>query len=117
MRRVLAIALSLYLAAPLFARADMTLDTYTKLMNGSAQERVIAETYIEGVGDGYSWANTHLEQKKMPLIFCYNGTVSKQFFNKLATEAISKYLAKNGPRNVPMGLLLEYQLRATYPCK
>ncbi len=94
----------------------MTLDAYSKLMNGSVQERALAETYVEGIGDGYSWANTYLAKRKLPLIFCYDGATSKALFNRLAGEAVEKYLARNGPKNVPMGLLLEYHLRATYPC-
>ena len=117
MRKLAALALILCATTPLSVNAELTLDAYTKLLNGNAQERAIAETYIEGVGDGYSWANTNLAQKKLPLIYCYDGATNKQFFNKHAAEAVSKYVAKNGPRNVPMGLLLEYQLRATYPCR
>ena len=121
MRKFLLIALTLTVCTtyPLLANAEMTLDAYTRLMKGTAQERELAETYIEGVGEGYSWANTELSKRKMPLLFCYNGAISKPFFNKLAADEIAKYLAviPNAPRKVPMAVMLKHQLQSTYPCK
>lgn len=119
MRKLLLIALAVFTAYPMLAKAEMTLDAYTRLMKGTAQERELAETYIESVGDGYSWANTELRKRKIPLLFCYDGAASKQFFNKLAAAEIAKYLAvvPNSPRNVPMTVMLKHQLLSTYPCQ
>jgi len=119
MRKLLLLFLAMCTVYPLIANAEMTLDAYTRLIKGTAQERELAETYIEGVGEGYSWANTELAKRKTPLLFCYNGTISKQIFNKLAADEIAKYLAVNPnlPRNVPMTLMLKHQLQSTYPCQ
>jgi hypothetical protein len=119
MRKLLLVTLAVSAAYPLLAKAEMSLDTYTRFMRGTAQERELAETYIEGVGEGYSWANTELAKRKMPLLFCYNGPVSKKLFNKLAADEIAKYLATipNAPRNVPMTVMLKHQLQTTYPCQ
>jgi hypothetical protein len=96
----------------------MTLETYMKLMTGSASERAVAETYIDGLGDGFTWANTELEANKMPLLFCYRGATSKQLFNKHAAEAVSKYFAKKGPTmKVPLSIMLLYRLKEAYPCQ
>jgi hypothetical protein len=118
MRGFLVVVTFLFAVSSSPCKAEMTLETYMKLMTGSASERAVAETYIDGLGDGFTWANTELEANKMPLLFCYRGATSKQLFNKHAAEAVSKYFAKKGPTmKVPLSIMLLYRLKEAYPCQ
>lgn len=98
--------------------AEMTIDTYEKLINGSTAEKTLAESYVDALGTGYSWANTHLEKRKSALLFCYPGAINKEFFNKHLKEGISTYLSRGGPtKQVPLSVVLLYKLEAAFPCK
>lgn len=73
----------------------------------------IYRNYIDGLGTGYSWANTQLALEKRKMLFCQPANLA------LETENYVRIL-NAGIRTTDVGLIeliLINQLIKTFPCK
>jgi hypothetical protein len=62
----LPVLLSLTLAVP--CSADITVKEY--LAHKKTEERAITGAYLNGVGQGFSWANFWMKEKGIPPMYC-----------------------------------------------
>ena len=109
---MLAIAAVSCIAQPAAAasRSDTTATEAIILYKGGDRDLMV---YFLGLGEGMAWANSYLQFKKAPLIFCGpSGFSSRQLFDILAG-----FVAKN-PKvgELKIGNALMVSLRDAYPC-
>jgi len=112
-RFFLAVLITIWIA-PVYA--DVNLEEY-EAVKGTDSFKL----YISGVGAGYYWANIHLAiDRKLSPIYCQPGKVGLNANNYL--QILDNYLsqpetkASTSPTS-PLGLILLFALRDTFPCK
>ena len=102
------------------AYADLTVNVYSELSQGSETEQAIVQNYVGGVGKGYLWANLTLHKNKQAELFCYDGDYSIEDFNSIAAESVNTII--NHPKydkttdETPVEMLLLYKLQEMHPC-
>lgn len=79
------------------------------------------KAYLDGVGNGWLWANAKLESKKQPLLFCVPSTLRLTADNYLGLID-AKIKAARGAQGglnekAPIELILLTALEEAFPCK
>ena len=77
---------------------------------------LVLKTYINGVGEGYGWANVENGSAKNPLIYCQPAKLALSGLNYI--DIIDRELeAFNYPMDTPIEFVLLMGLKRTFPCK
>jgi len=100
--------------------ADISINDFQKIaLKGTHEQKQAVEMYIGGVGAGYKWANTALQNFKQPLLFCFDGDMTTKDFYNMALEAISLRKKSNNAKDdgdTPTEMVLLIHLKKKYTC-
>lgn len=92
----------------------LTLDRYE-----SVKDDNVFKLYINGVGEGYSWANVFLKREDRPPLYCPPETMPLTPDNYL--YILSSFIKRDRRTplkpNFPLEMLLMKALQEAFPCK
>lgn len=93
------------------ACADVGVDYFLKISNGTKLEKHSMEMYVGGVANGYLNANAILSAKNQPQLFCYEGNIDTKKAYELTLQAVHESKTTN-----TIEVLLLLKLISHYPC-
>lgn len=116
MKRSRVLFVLLGLMFPSLACADLTIEAYQDLQQGSPTDKAMVEMYVGGTAKGYLWANTILVRKGQSPLFCFDGDLHTSQANKIAGEGVAKGLSRGLESDTPVEMMLLLELQQRYPC-
>lgn len=116
MKRLVAFGVAMVLTFFATASSALPLSKYKKAQFSHAGA---FNDYLDGVGNGYVWANAELEARNSPLLFCQpDMELSQGHFVTLFLEEVERPSSgKAWEKDAPIELILLTALEQTFPCK
>jgi hypothetical protein len=116
MTRLVAFGVAMVLTFLATASSALPLSKYKKAQFGHTGA---FNDYLNGVGNGYVWANAELQARNSPLLFCQSDMELTQgnFVTLFLVEVERPSSGKAWDKDAPIELVLLTALEQTFPCK
>jgi len=114
MKKIL-IIVTLFFLSGVSAHADITIKIYKELRTKKSDSIKI---YVGGVAEGFDWANSALENKAQPPLYCVPPKlpITNDGYLAILDNSLEEPVGKAMQEYIPIAAILLKALERTFPC-